>query len=293
MTGPDGEPNRLQREHWVDLGRDWAANTAAMEDRLRPWGEATMDHVGVGVDEQVVDIGCGPGQTTLALARAVGPRGRVTGLDISPTMLVEARRAGKESGLANVSFAEGDAQVYPFPPAALDLAFSRFGVMFFSDPVAAFSNVGAGLRTGGRLGFACWGPLADNPAQLRVRQAVARVVELPPVDPSQPGPHSLSSEGVLRATLHAAGYVDLRLELATATTMVGGTAATAQEMVEGLLVTGPAHDQLARNPALKPRLEAALFAELGDEWRPGGIPLPAAVWLVAAHWPGATSKPVA
>ena len=286
VTGPDGGPNREQREHWIDLGRDWAANAAVMEDRLHPWGEAIMDHVGVSAGERVVDIGCGAGQTTLALARAVGPEGQVMGVDISPTMLAEARRAGGDSGLGNVSFAEGDAQTYPFPPDHLDLAFSRFGVMFFADPTAAFANIGAGLRPGGRLGFACWGPLADNPAQHRVRQAVARVVDLPPLDLTQPGPQSLSSEDVLRSTLRDAGYVDLRLERATRTTMLGGTAGSAEEMVDGLLVTGPAREQLARDPALKPRLQAALQAELGDEWRPGGLPLPAVVWLVAARRPG-------
>jgi SAM-dependent methyltransferase len=279
-------PNAQQREYWVDLGRDWAASAAVMEHRLAAWGDVAMEHVGVAAGDRVVDIGCGAGATTIALARLVGPGGSAVGLDISPSMLTEARRAGTASGLAHLSFEEGDAQVYPFEPGWLDLAFSRFGVMFFADPVAAFANIGAGLRVGGRLGFACWGSPSENPAQSRVREAVGRVVALPPVDLTASGPHSLGTEEVLRRVLGSAGYVDLRLELLRRDAPVGGTAGSAEEMVEGLLMMGPARDALTRQPELKPQLTAELLEEFGAEWRPGGMWLPGAVWLVAAVWPG-------
>ena len=279
-------PNAQQQEYWLDLGRDWAAAAAVMEHRLSAWGDAAIEHVGVAAGDRVVDIGCGAGGTTIALARLVGTGGSALGLDISLSMLTEARREGAASGVAHLSFEEGDAQVYPFEPGRLDLAFSRFGVMFFEDPVAAFANIGAGLRAGGRLGFACWGSPSENPAQSRVREAVSRVVELPPVDLAGPGPHSLGTEEVLRRVLGAAGYVDLRLELLRLETPVGGTAGSAEEMVEGMLMLGPAREALTHQPELKPQLTAEMMKEFGAEWRPGGMWLPGAVWLVAADWPG-------
>jgi SAM-dependent methyltransferase len=282
------DPNQAQREHWVDLGRDWTAAAAAMEHRLGGWGEAAIEHVGVANGERAVDIGCGAGGTTISLARAVGDQGAAVGLDISATMLVEARQAAAASGLANVTFEEGDAQIYPFEPGRFDLAFSRFGVMFFADPVRAFANVGRGLRAGGRLGFACWGLPADNPAQARVRAAVARVVDVPPIDLDAPGPHSLGTEAVLRRVLGAAGFVDLRLQLLRREAPIGGTARSAEEMVDGLLMTGPARDVVTRQPQLKPQLAAELLAEFGTKWKPGGMWLPAAVWMVAARWAGAS-----
>jgi SAM-dependent methyltransferase len=285
------DPNQAQREHWVDLGRDWTTAAAAMEHRLRGWGEAALDHVGVESGEQVVDVGCGAGLTTIGLGRAVGASGHAVGLDISATMLAEARRAAAASEVGNVTFEEGDAQVYPFIPARFDLAFSRFGVMFFADPVGAFANIGRGLRAGGRLGFACWGPPEDNPAQARVREAVGRVVDLPPMDLAAPGPHSLGTQEVLARVLGAAGYVDLRLELLRRRAPIGGTAPSAEEMVDGLLMTGPARDVMTRQPELKPRLAEELLAEFGAEWGPGGMWLPAAVWVVAAVWPGEASRP--
>jgi SAM-dependent methyltransferase len=279
------EPNAAQREHWSELGHDWAAAAAAMEDRLHGWGRAAIDHVGVASGESVVDVGCGAGGTTLALASAVGLDGHVLGLDISAPMIAEARRAAQASGLSNVTFEEGDAQVRQFVPDGTDLVFSRFGVMFFSNPTAAFANLGHGLRHGGRLGFACWGPPEDNTVQRRVRKAVSQVVTLPPVDLNQPGPHSLGTEDILTRVLRGAGFADLRLDLLHRSEPIGGTVTSAEEMIDGLMMIGPGRDAVAREPALKPHIAAALMDEFGGEWKPGGIWLPGAVWMVAAVWP--------
>jgi SAM-dependent methyltransferase len=280
-----GEPNAAQREHWAVLGRDWAAAADAMEHRLQGWGQAAMDHVGTAPGERVIDIGCGAGRTTLALAAAVGPGGQALGLGISASMIEEARRAGAARRVANVAFEEGDAQVYPFAPGGRELAFSRFGVMFFADPIAAFANIGAALRPGGRIGFVCWGPRDENVFRTRVREAVGRVLAVP-VDDDGPGPHSLSRRDVLTHVLDEAGFTALDLQLCHRSEPIGATAPSAEAMVEELLMVGPGRDAVMRQPQLRPQLAAALMQEFGAEWKPGGLWLPGAAWLVAAVWPG-------
>jgi SAM-dependent methyltransferase len=269
------------------LGRDWAAAAETMEYRLQGWGRAAMDHVGTAPGERVVDIGCGAGRTTLALAAAVGPGGQALGLDISAPMIEAARREAAALGATNVTFEEGDAQIHPFAPGRLDLAFSRFGVMFFADPVAAFANIGAGLRPGGRLGFVCWGPPEENIFRTRVRAAVGRVVAVA-VDDDGPGPHSLSRPDVLARILDGAGFAALDVELCHRSEPIGTTTTSAEAMVDELLMVGPGRDALMRRPDLRPQLADAFLQEFGAEWKPGGIWLPGAAWLVAAVWPGRT-----
>src|SRR5579885_3498256 len=118
-----------------------------------------MDHAAIQSGERILDIGCGSGETTLELARRAGPAGSALGVDISRLLLDAARAAARQAALANVSFQEADAQTHAFAPASFDLVFSRFGVMFFEDPDAAFRNLKTALRPGGRLCFVCWRPL--------------------------------------------------------------------------------------------------------------------------------------
>src|SRR5437879_4211907 len=121
---------------------------------LEPLGRLAIEALALEPGESVLDIGCGTGATTLALADLVGASGRAVGADVSAPMLEAARR--RASGRANVAFVEADAQVHAF--SGFDAAFSRFGVMFFADPQAAFRNIARSLRPGGRIAFVCWQP---------------------------------------------------------------------------------------------------------------------------------------
>src|SRR3546814_2320304 len=141
---------------------DWSSDVCS-SDLLAPLGRAAMNALTAMPGERILDIGCGSGQTSLELGGAVEPGGEVLGIDLSAPLLEVAQR--RNSGHQGLRFVQGDAQVFPFAPASFDAAFSRFGVMFFADPVAAFLNIRRGLKPGGRLAFACWRSLEENPTR--------------------------------------------------------------------------------------------------------------------------------
>jgi len=134
--------------------RAWAEVRELLELQLAPLGRRTLQALAPNPGESVLDIGCGGGETTLDLARAVAPDGEVVGVDLSAAVLAFAKRAAERCG--RVRFVHADAQAFRFEPASFDAAFSRFGVMFFTDPAAAFSNIRRSLKPKGRLAFVCW-----------------------------------------------------------------------------------------------------------------------------------------
>ena len=156
-------PNAQQIEYWNELsGARWVAMNDVIDAQISPLGEVAMLRAAVAPGERVLDIGCGCGQTSLQLAERVGQDGRVLGLDISAVMLERARERAEQAGLANLEFRNADAQTEPFA-GAFDLLFSRFGVMFFASPEAAFSNLRSAVRPGGRLTCLTWQGLGANP----------------------------------------------------------------------------------------------------------------------------------
>jgi SAM-dependent methyltransferase len=145
--------------------RAWAEVRELLERQLAPLGRRATEALAPHPGESVLDIGCGGGETALDLARAVAPEGTVVGVDLSAAVLAFAQQAAK--GCERVRFVRADAQVFPFELASFDVAFSRFGVMFFTDPTAAFSNIRRSLKQNGRLGFVCWRALEENPLDIR------------------------------------------------------------------------------------------------------------------------------
>jgi ubiquinone/menaquinone biosynthesis C-methylase UbiE len=159
----EGIVNVEQAEEWDGPnGEYWVTHQARFDSVISPYHTELLAAAAPAPGERVLDIGCGNGLTSRDAARAVGERGEVLGVDLSGPMLGLARRLAKDEGLGNVRFEQADAQVYPFPPAGYDLVMSRYGVMFFNDPVAAFSNIATGVRPGGRLAMVVWGPVPDN-----------------------------------------------------------------------------------------------------------------------------------
>lgn len=156
----------------------------------------------------MADLGCGSGRTTLELASRVGPAGGAVGVDISAEMLARGRERAARAGARNIEFAHADVQVHDLGEARFDAAYSRFGVMFFADPAAAFANVRRALRPGGALSFVCWQSVFANEWMLIPGAAVASVTgSLPPMPgPGEPGPFSLADPGRVRAVLEAAGF---------------------------------------------------------------------------------------
>jgi SAM-dependent methyltransferase len=154
----------------------------------------------------VLDVGCGTGATTLAVARAIGPHGRATGLDVSAPMLALARERALEEGVAT-EFVRADAQTHAFAPASFDTIVSRFGVMFFDDSVAAFTNLRRAAAAGATLWLAAWRSAAENPFMTAAERAAAPLLpNLPPREPNAPGQFAFADRGYVERLLAASGW---------------------------------------------------------------------------------------
>lgn len=215
MTDQATERHARQIEAWNGpTGAQWAASEARTERGLAPVLAALMDWAAPAPGMRVLDVGCGAGGTTLALAQAVAPTGHVTGLDVSAVILEAARARLAET--PNVTLTLADALTWALPGEPADLLFSRFGVMFFGDPVAAFANLRRSLKPAGRFAFAAWAPLAENPWMDIPYQAALSVLPppappLPASDPNEPGQFAFGNPARVLRLLHDAGYPTARV----------------------------------------------------------------------------------
>lgn len=194
-----------------ELGEHWAANAARQEALLGRFTPRLLDAARISAGDDVLDVGCGTGQTTRAAARLADP-GRVLGVDISTPVLERARADAVGSAAQNLAFAQADAQTYAFAEASWDVAISRFGMMFFSDPAAAFANIGRAVRPGGRLAFLCWQAMERNEyVALPLRVAAAHGFEAPPGGEG-PGPYSPADPRRTESLLTSAGFDRIHTE---------------------------------------------------------------------------------
>lgn len=283
MEQPSGhELNADQIAYWNGPGgQRWADRDAAQEALLRPIAEVLLAHAAPRPGERVLDIGCGAGATTVMFAKAVAPGGFVLGLDVSGPMLARAREAAPEN--LPLDFVLADATVYPFDPGSFDLLASRFGVMFFADPVLSFANLRRALKPSGRLTFVCWREPRDNPWMMAPLQAVYQhVPKMPPVGPEDPGPFAFASEERVRRILTGAGFTDVKIEPHNlAMDVAAGRGLDAA--VEGALQIGPASRALQGHPAetyeaAKNSIRAALTPFVKGQ----SVLLPGAIWVVTA-----------
>lgn len=264
--GPEGE-------HWTDNADRYDATSPHVHDRF-------FAAVPIGSTDAIVDIGCGTGQFTRAAAgRAV--RGSVVGLDLSSKMLAEARRRATRDGLTNITFEQADAQVHPFAPDSVDLAVSSFGAMFFSDAVAAFSNIGTGLKANGRLALLAWRALAENAWLVGLRTALAMGRELgtPPV--GAPSPFALADQDHTTSVLMKAGFADVAFEPIDESMYFGADGKDAFSFVKTMgIVTGLSHDL---DPADAEQALENVAQLLVDHETPDGVLFSGAVWLITAR----------
>ncbi len=256
----------------------WAEVREALERQLAPLGRHALTALGPEPGESVLDIGCGGGETALALAEAVAPNGTVVGVDESAAVLAFARRAAE--GCDRVRLVHADAQAFAFEPASFDAAFSRFGVMFFADPTAAFINIRRSLRPHGRLAFVCWRALEENPLDiLPLRAASAHLPSQPVHVPDAPGPFAFANPDRVRAILEGAGFGEIAI---TAQDELVGSG-DLDEMLAVVSRVGALGKILRENPELRaatiPAVRSALLAHDG----PAGVQLNAATWVVTAR----------
>ena len=276
--------NADQAEFWSAQGEKWVSHQAEFDQRLGPLGDELINRAAIHRGERVIDVGCGTGATTLELAELVGPEGSVLAIDLSEPMLALARRRSADRGQSNVRFLYADAQSHGLEAAAHDLLISRFGVMFFSDPVAAFANLRIALRPAGRLHFVCWAALEHNPWFALPLAVGERWLGPPePQPPRAPGPLAFSETGYVAEILAAAGFADVAIE--TVATELPG-APTAEAEAAFACLAGPLA-RLMRTREPDPATERAIIGEVTERFRPyqsaAGVRIPATLHYVQAR----------
>ncbi len=262
-------------------GRRWTERGDAPETIFAPIAELLYARARVAPGERVIDSGCGGGATTLAIASQVGAAGAAIGVDVSALMIARARERVDRKIAA--TFVLADAGSHDFPPGWANLLFSRFGVMFFVDPVASFANLRRGLARGGRVVFACWREARRNPWQMiALKAACKHVPRLPEVGPEDPGPFSFADEARVRRILAAAGFdqivltpVDLELDVAAGQGLEAALGALQQ--------IGAASRALEGQPeALRAAAVEEIRTALAPHQRGQSVPLGAAIWIAEA-----------
>lgn len=266
-------------------GEKWVRDAERYDELNRRFGESVLDAVAAQPGERILDIGCGNGALALALAPVVGPQGCVTGIDISGPQLDNARRRATAAGLSNVEFLKADVQVHDFAPQSFDAAVSRFGTMFFADAPAAFANIGAALRPGGRLVFVCWQDMLNNEWIMVSAGAALNHVPFPELaGPGSPGPFALADHDRTHGLLADAGFVDITFD-DLYEPMVLGT--SVEDVLAFMLRTDLA--VLLFKDVPEPTVDTAVAA-MGEALKPyekdGRVVMNGSAWLVQAKAKG-------
>lgn len=286
---PQPSSNAEMIRFWnEDAGAAWVAAQERLDLQVGPLGGRALARAGLGAATRALDVGCGCGGSTLEIARVVGDAGRVLGVDVSTPMLERARARAEAEGLASrIEWRVGDAQTAPLGEDAFDAAYSRFGVMFFEDPVAAFRNVARALRPGGRLAFVCWQGRERNPWMTAPALAAMKHVAFPrPPPPEAPGPFAFADATRVCDLLERAGFADVEVESAEEPMRLGG--GRIDDALELFLSVGPVGAALRdaqAGPDLRARVLEAVREALESFRTPRGLEAPAAAWIVTAHRP--------
>lgn len=270
-----------EREFWSDEGaRQWVEHGERWETMNAPFGAAMFDAVALRPGERVLDVGCGFGSTTVEAAERVAPDGAVLGVDISAEMLARARE--RTTGLANVTLLEADAQVHPFEPASCDVVISRFSVMLFDDPVAAFANLHRSLRPGGRLACVCWqGPLETGWIAVAMGAAVPIVGRPPDLgEPGTPGPFAFSEDDRTRRLVEAGGFENVSIEPVTRPQRI---ADDPDDAVKFVLSLSESQQMLDGAPDdVRAKTTEAVRDAYAQYTSPHGVVADATAWLITA-----------
>ncbi|MGB5077927.1 MAG: methyltransferase domain-containing protein [Sphingorhabdus sp.] len=286
MTGRiESSPEALKGEDWAgEMGAKWLANLARFEGMIAPIGEALLKQAEFKSGERVLDIGCGGGGTTIAIAKSVAPGGEVVGIDISPDLTTASTQRATDANVTNIRFICADAASIQLAEAPFDRLFSRFGSMFFAEPHKAFGNLHSLLHPGAQIDLAVWGPPRENLWMMEMMGVVRRYVDVPPAIPRTPGPFAFEDLDYLNEVLASGGFSKIDISSYQGLQPIGGVNVAPHEAVSFVLSSMAAGRVLdEQGPDVRAAAEADLI-ELFQEHHVAdqGVMMQGKAWLVSA-----------
>jgi SAM-dependent methyltransferase len=277
-------PNADQIDYWnSDVGERWARFQDRLDGMLQPFSDAVLDLAGIKRGERIMDVGCGCGATTFDAAAKTGASGRALGVDISAPMVARAKARALELG-SPAEFMLADAATHDFGADTFDLLVSRFGIMFFAEPAAAFAHMKKALAPSGRVAFVCWRPMKENGwVSVPLFAALPHLPEQEPPVPGAPGPFAFADPERFRGILREAGYRDIAIDPFDTELTLGKGPDPVALALEQTLEIGPLSRALKEQPeAVRDRATDAVREALAKHEANGEIRLAGAVWLVSA-----------
>jgi SAM-dependent methyltransferase len=274
-------PNRDQAALWNDAsGRIWVEMQQVLDGMLAPLVAPLMEEGFPGEGGRVLDIGCGAGATALSMARRLGPAGLCLGVDISGPLVAAAKARAAAEGLACAAFVQADAQTHGFEPDDFDAVISRFGVMFFDDPAAAFANIRRAARRKAKLAFVAWRSPAENPFMTTAARAAAPFLpHLPAPDPDAPGPFAFADRDRVQRILDVSGWADVDIRPIDVPSDVAE-----KDLLTYVTKLGPVGLALRDvDEPTRARTAEAVRAAFDPYVRDGAARFTAACWLVSAR----------
>ena len=286
MNGENqNNPEALKGEDWAgEMGAKWLANLERFEGMIAPIGEALLQQADFKPGERVLDIGCGGGGTTIAIAQAVAPSGHVLGIDISPDLTAASTQRASDEGVSNIRFICADAATVQLADAPFDRLFSRFGSMFFTKPHAAFANLHSLLALGARIDLAVWGPPRDNLWMMDMMSVVRQYIDIAPAIPRAPGPFAFEDLDYLNEVLESAGFSKPTVSTYQGLQPMGGVNARPDEAVSFILSSMAVGRALQEHDAkVRAQVEADLIKLFERHYVPDqGVMMQGKAWLVSA-----------
>ena len=277
------DKNVKQKEFWSGAGGDvWVNKQKEMDIMLNPLGQRAIDKLDLSNGKRILDIGCGCGATTLEIAKMI-PEGKIIGVDISEPMLNQARKDALEMSLSNTEFVVQDVQTDEISKDAFDIAFSRFGVMFFEDSYEAFKNINNALKIGGQLSFVCWQEPLLNPWQSLSIQVIKQFIDLPSPPPKSPGPFAFEDKSYIEDILDCSNFKDINID-DNQEEIIMFSGKSLKEASEDYLTINPVVTEMLKNSPkeLKEEILEALIIKFSDFHEDHGLVFPSATWIVTA-----------
>ena len=277
------EINLKQKEFWSGSGGDvWVNKQSEMDIMLNPLGTKAISKLDLSKATKIIDIGCGCGATTLEIAKQL-EEGEIIGIDISEPMLARAAKNASDQSLSNANFQVLDVQVDDMP-SDFDIAFSRFGVMFFEDPYQAFSNIYKSLKENGQLSFVCWQNPPLNPWQSLSLQVIKEYLDLPSPPPKSPGPFAFEDKNYISDILNQSNFKDIEIE-DNQEDIVMASGKSIEEACEDYLTINPVVTEMLKNSKeeLKDEILQALILKFSEFHNGDGLLFPSATWIVTAR----------